>query len=617
MKNIYIDVKASIEKLQNIFKNTDNENERLKKSNQEALEVFQKLEFESLKELESLKNNEEWEKFTFAFYGETGVGKSTLIECLRLFFKEPSKMDQQERFKRLYANVKNYRGSEHAELEKLQDGAIIGDGRSDFTLETKSYTLKYNNQSFVLLDVPGIEGDEKKVKQQISNATQKAHAIFYVTKTPNPPQKGEEKKEGTIEKIQKQLGSQTEVYILYNKPINSPRALKEGLIDEGEKKSLRGVNKEMKNILGEHYMGYTAVSAQVAFYGLSSALLPESDFYKNKQKFLDFFKAEELLLKSQFKQLAGFIAGTLLENTRKKIIESNCNKALKVIEKLQKAIITMIDRQIDPTIKEIKDKQLETYSNLDRSRDKFVSNLRNSAFGAIDRFESDLREKMYEHIDRDIEDDECERKFEVELQKGMEKLGEDIKKRFEKDGEQFLKDIKEYIKQFEGRIEDSLVMLNRTHTDSGFDPNFNTHNAFDFNIDTDSGIDGLGLLGSMAGLGFGIFNFWNPIGWASIGLGLVGVGKSVWNFFDSDYKKPQQRKEVDKNLDKFCEKIKEEMRNQLESSKKIIFEKVENIKAGLNDPVVCYERMREGLIKAGEGLWQISNNIKTKLRITQ
>ncbi len=277
----------------------------------------------------------------------------------------------------------------------------------------------------------------------------------------------------------------------------------------------------------------------------------------------------------------------------------------------------MIDRQIDPTIKEIKDKQLETYSNLDRSRDKFVSNLRNSAFGAIDRFESDLREKMYEHIDRDIEDDECERKFEVELQKGMEKLGEDIKKRFEKDGEQFLKDIKEYIKQFEGRIEDSLVMLNRTHTDSGFDPNFNTHNAFDFNIDTDSGIDGLGLLGSMAGLGFGIFNFWNPIGWASIGLGLVGVGKSVWNFFDSDYKKPQQRKEVDKNLDKFCEKIKEEMRNQLESSKKIIFEKVENIKAGLNDPVVCYERMREGLIKAGEGLWQISNNIKTKLRITQ
>ncbi|GAA9627250.1 hypothetical protein HpVa146_06290 [Helicobacter pylori] len=97
-------MKASIENLQNIFKNTDNENERLQKFNQEALEVFQKLESESLKELESLKNNEEWEKFTIAFYGETGAGKSTLIECLRLFFKELGKMDQQERFKRLYAN---------------------------------------------------------------------------------------------------------------------------------------------------------------------------------------------------------------------------------------------------------------------------------------------------------------------------------------------------------------------------------------------------------------------------------------------------------------------------------------------------------------------------------
>ncbi|GAA9194335.1 hypothetical protein Taiwan64_09660 [Helicobacter pylori] len=191
MKNIYSDVKNSIKDLQKIFENTDGANERLRKFNQEALEEFKNLESEGLKELESLKNNEEWEKFTIAFYGETGAGKSTLIECLRLFFKEPGKMDQQERFKRLYANMKNYRGNEHAELEKLQDGAIMGDGRSDFTLETKSYTLKHNNQSLVLLDVLGIEGDEKKVKQQISNATRKAHAIFYVTRTPAPPQKGE------------------------------------------------------------------------------------------------------------------------------------------------------------------------------------------------------------------------------------------------------------------------------------------------------------------------------------------------------------------------------------------------------------------------------------------
>ncbi len=56
-------------------------------------------------------------------------------------------------------------------------------------------------------------------------------------------------------------------------------------------------------ILGKHYNGHQIVSTQAVFYGLSSVLLPETDFYKSKQKFLEFFKAEELLLyKSQFKQ---------------------------------------------------------------------------------------------------------------------------------------------------------------------------------------------------------------------------------------------------------------------------------------------------------------------------
>ncbi|GAA8092319.1 hypothetical protein HpNP4_16000 [Helicobacter pylori] len=135
-----------------------------------------------------------------------------------------------------------------------------------------------------------------KNEKHLSNATQKAHAIFYVTKKPAPPQKGEEGKEGTIEKIQKQLDSQTEVYTIYNKAVTNPRALKDGLIDESEKESLKILNEEMKNILGGHYKGHQIVSAQAAFYGLSSALIPESDFYKNKQKFLDFFKAEEWLL---------------------------------------------------------------------------------------------------------------------------------------------------------------------------------------------------------------------------------------------------------------------------------------------------------------------------------
>ncbi len=91
-------------------------------------------------------------------------------------------------------------------------------------------------------------------------------------------------KEGTIEKIQRQLDSQTEVWTIFNKPINNPRAFKDGLIDGSEKESLKILNKEMENILGKHYEGNQIVSAQMAFYGLASALLPESDFYKKQTK---------------------------------------------------------------------------------------------------------------------------------------------------------------------------------------------------------------------------------------------------------------------------------------------------------------------------------------------
>ncbi len=284
-------------------------------------------------------------------------------------------------------------------------------------------------------------------------------------------------------------------------------------------------------------------------------------------------------------------------------MKSNCNKALKVIEKLQKAITTTIDREIDPTIKEIRDKLPEARYNLDRSRNKFVSNLNNSVSKEIERFKTDFRIEMYVRIEKDIGNKECKEIFENELQQGMKELDRTIEGLVKKCEKQFIKDIKEDIEQFEERIKNSLVMLNHINIDSGFDPIFNIH----------SGIDKLGLFSSIASLVFGLFNFWNPVGWASIGLGAIGIVKSVWSWFSSDYKKSQQRKEVDKILNKNCEIIEEKMRNQLKSYKKIIFEKVESLKARLNDSVVCYERMKEGLIKAGEGLWHLSNNIKTRI----
>lgn len=211
---------------------------------------------------------------------------------------------------------------------------------------------------------------------------------------------------------------------------------------------------------------------------------------------------------------------------------------------------------------------------------------------------------MHARIDDDIENKKCKIMFKHELQKGMEKSGENIKQRSNECKERFIEEIKKDIEQFEERIKDSLITLDRTNIDSGFD----------FNID--SGINKIGLFASIGGLALLLAA--PVVGWfalfGGLVLGAIGIFKSVWSFFDSDYKKSQQRKEADKNLDKACEIIAENVRNQIESGKKGISENVESIKVGLNDLIVCYERMREGLIKAGEDLWQISNNIKTTLK---
>ncbi len=210
---------------------------------------------------------------------------------------------------------------------------------------------------------------------------------------------------------------------------------------------------------------------------------------------------------------------------------------------------------------------------------------------------------MHARIDDDIENDELKTMFDYELKKGMEKSGENIKQRSNECKERFIEEIKKDIEQFEERIKDSLIMLDRINIDSGFD--------FSFNID--SGINKIGLLSSIGGL---VLLLAAPVlgEFALFGglvLGAIGIVRSVWGFFDSDYKKSQQRKEMNKNLDKACEKIAEDVKSRLESRKKDIREKIEKLKANLR-PVDNYKRMKRQLKEAHEKLGYISHNIKTR-----
>nr|WP_238746828.1 hypothetical protein [Helicobacter pylori] len=277
-----------------------------------------------------------------------------------------------------------------------------------------------------------------------------------------------------------------------------------------------------------------------------------------------------------------------------------------MVEELQNTIKTTIEKWIDPGIKETQKHQQEARFNLDRSTEKFISDLKNSVLDEIDQFKFDIGEIMEERIEKGIEDEECKEIFKNELIQGIETLRENIKRRFKECGERFDEEIKEYIEQLEYRIKDSLAMLERISMDSG---NFNTNFNTDFNID--NGIDGFALWGSIGGL---VLLLLMPVVGefaliAGVGLALVGIGKSIWSFFDSDYKKSQQRKAVDEKLDEVCKGHAENVKSRIESYKKGALGMIEELNAGFNKLVDHYERMKRQLKEAHEKLGYISNSI--------
>lgn len=91
-----------------------------------------------------------WDKLVIAFIGVTNAGKSTIIETFRILFNEPERL---EALKKHPSGV---------------DGEIIGDGRADFTRVYKEYNMRIGDKEFVLIDVPGIEGNEKKTLRKKS-----------------------------------------------------------------------------------------------------------------------------------------------------------------------------------------------------------------------------------------------------------------------------------------------------------------------------------------------------------------------------------------------------------------------------------------------------------------
>lgn len=491
-------------------------------------------------------------------------------------------------------------------LTSRADGAIIGNGTSDFTLETTSYHFSNGEQQFALLDVPGIEGKETRVMDAILAGVQKAHAVFYVTNKAAAPQKGDDRQPGTLEKIKQHLGAQTEVWTVYNKRITNPIQLTSGrLASDDEKASLQDLDRRMNEVLGERYRGALALSAYPAFLAAASCLVPDSQSAANKAKFQAKLSQQELFDRSGMTAFRELLLTDLVKDFKRKITRSNYNKANQVVCGTISEVSKTLRDSFKPLGSELKKDAEQAQLQLDTALDALKTRLESQGESAISRFSNNVRKNIYAEIDDDISNDDFKEALERFISSEQAKLDAELPGLMQKEVEKFQEQIDDIVKRFQAfaaELMDAYGNIRITGLGS----------RLDLKIDIDNGINIPGLLGALTGAAL---LFFSPAGWALLAVGAVTVlaslAKSVMGFFSSDYKKSQQRKAANSNLDDIADRMRGSLRDSLGTALPQLEPKIEALKAALDKPAAQIAGIVTMLGKSESQLKNLSKKIET------
>jgi len=99
-KNIYLVVANEVAKLLGKLSGSSN-NDKVSQATDVARATLEKIKSDVEQRMNELERDAEWNTFSIAFYGETNVGKSTVIETLRILLREQSKVEAQHKFKEI------------------------------------------------------------------------------------------------------------------------------------------------------------------------------------------------------------------------------------------------------------------------------------------------------------------------------------------------------------------------------------------------------------------------------------------------------------------------------------------------------------------------------------
>ena len=617
-------LRAAIKQIQKIPSST-NEFQKIKQSFVDTLSA--QLSRTHL-EANNTLNSTEWDKLVIAFFGETNAGKSTIIETFRILF------DETERHKNIHASffkrLKNAyyeiprEGHSRAyeifieciklfdvrkwfrHIEYAVDGIIVGDGRHDFTKIYKEYEMNISGKPFVLIDVPGIEGNEDDYKDEIKIALSKAHCVFYVqghNKTTDS---------ATAVKIKKYLRNWVKVYTIYNvrgsaDAYDTPEE-RVNLVTDDVRKVCVGIEKSFSDILGDSYGGNTVTQGFLALSAQANFSPKRADLIRKQNKLLTFFNSrDELYQFSRFDSVVSLV-NEKASNYTNEIYEANKDKLVA----LSKHTIFAIEEELNN-----QKGTIEKYCGLLNNYRREVDTYYNSA---SHRIEIQLREKcddefrkLKESVFTIISDDEPEKKERIagQVNTTSGSLREGIFHILKTENEELNKRLKESERKLKGL---PICILNFEHLNNE-SPNiyinindFLEHLEISFGDVFNFGMNVAGSAAAGATLGSFIPGIGNLVG-GIIG-GFLGAAKSL---FTSDGGVGKAQEEARKKIDEASFRAWDDIQKNVVYKIKNDFNKqTTKTSAVVNDALSNISKLDSAINEAKKRILDFENKMKTE-----
>lgn len=411
----------------NNIKSLKAKNQKFETIQETCLGKIQDLLDASLKQMNQVKNETVWDKLVIAFFGETNAGKSTVIETFRVKYKDPARE----------IAIRNNNG-------KPVDGLIVGDGRSDFTQIYEKYNLTIDDNPFVLIDVPGIEGKEANYLEEIGTALKQAHCIFYVQGHNTKPNAA------TAEKIKGFLSDWVNVYSIYNvrgaASDYDEDEERELLMTTDKKEREKSIQDVFEKILPGIYKGNVSCQGLLALLSVANFHESRVDLIEKQKKILSYFGSrEEVLQFSRFSdieelvrsQSADFYQNILSANRSKlKGLSKRINSGLSDIITDQKQKLDALNEQLS-----------EFKSSIARFQTEATAIMRKEMHSEVFQALSALRAASSDIIDNYNNRDEWAKRLSKRINQIRDLLEESL-------GEIYRKGVHEYHNRIESKRKD-------------------------------------------------------------------------------------------------------------------------------------------------------------------